>query len=276
MSMNKKGKVLALSLLAVLMVSFMAGGVFGASLWENLFGKPTAGDKIGDFLRSVIDGIQKGGEPVFGALLGETTGGDLFTKVLLFLLVVFVIVAVLDVVPFFTGKSWLIWLSAIVIAVFGIRFIPAGLIQTITLPSSALALIIGLGFPFLIFFYIIHRIDNIVIRKAGWIVFGAIILFLWFYNWNNAALDKFRWIYLVAVIACILAFWFDGTLQRWLRKAKSARSLEKIKSVEINRAKARIADLQTALGRADNILARKEIKNQIETQEDNLKELSRF
>ena len=271
MSMKKAGRILALMFAGLIMLSFMAGVVSALDTVDQDI--QTAGDQLGEFFTGVIDGIQKAGEPVFRALLGGVTqGGDLFTKVLLFLLVVFVIVAVLEFVPFFTGKKWLIWLSAIVIATFGIRYIPSGFVETITIPSSALALTIGLGLPFLIFFFIIQKVDNSYVRRAGWAVFASMILFLWFYNLNNPALDHFRWIYLVTIGICIISFWFDGTLQNWLGAAKRQRELERTTDIQRNRIIAEIRDLQGALATATGNNAKK-IQGQIESKKEALKNL---
>src|SRR3989338_3618345 len=62
--------------------------------------------KAGTAVTKVINGLREAGSPIFNALFGTTTdGGELFTKVLYFIIVTLIVMAVLCQVTFFYGKK---------------------------------------------------------------------------------------------------------------------------------------------------------------------------
>ena len=268
-------KVLSILLVSLFFVSLVVGIVAAQSGGAAQSSDALAiSEQISNFIKGGIDIIQKSGNPIFSALLGEIEQSeDLFIKILLFLLVMLIVYAVLDTMSFFNTKPSITWLIAIIISIFGIRFVPVGLIKTMTYPASALALVILLGLPFLLFFWIIQRVSNSFVRRAGWAVFAAIIAFLWFYNIDNPATAGFQWIYLFVLIACGVAFGFDAILQKWLGKAKAERIITAYESREINRIKAQLADLDTTLSHATSAEERKQIQGQIKELKENLKSM---
>src|SRR3989344_3234472 len=74
-------------------------------------------------VNQVINLFTQAGSPLFSTLLGDVGGsGDLFTKVLIFFLVIIVTVAVLDNIEFFSGRIWLQVGVGSIISILGIRF----------------------------------------------------------------------------------------------------------------------------------------------------------
>jgi len=137
-----------------------------------------------DIVTGGIDLANDAGSPLFGALLGEaSTGADLFVKVLIFLLVVLVTIAVLQLVPFFAGRAWLQFAVGAIISILGTRFIPNDMIQALAFPSSVFVASIAIGIPFIIYGLVLYKSGiGPAVRKLGWIIFAVVLVVLWFYN----------------------------------------------------------------------------------------------
>jgi len=110
-----------------------------------------------------------------------------------------------------------------------------------------------------------------LVRRVIWTAYGVMILILWIINFNNPAISgSAKAVYPVIVIACIIVFAFDGTLQRFWHKAQTQRTLESTSSVARNRVIAEIRDLQNALAAATTNKERTKISRQIEGKRKNL------
>lgn len=231
---------------------------------------------IAEGTKDFIEGIKSFGKPVFEALFGTSaTGNEFVVQILAFILVTLIVYGILDSVNIFGGKSGINFAVGVIVSLIGIRFLPSGILEAMAIPSSALVAAIVLIVPFIIAFYIIEvkMSQYTLARRVLWVIFAVIVLFLWFYNWNTSALDGFRWIYPLVLVGCLLVFWFDGTLQKWLRKAKEGRSIENTGSVERDRILAKIADLQTALANAQSNDDRIRLNNELRQLNENLKNI---
>ncbi len=145
-----------------------------------------------DSITKAIDGIQQSGDPIFSALLGQTTSGsDLFVKVLAFMLVMFVIYGVLGMVGIFGNKSWLNMTIGAIVAIIGIRFLPEGFLAEAAIPSSAFVAILVMGMPLVLLFFMIKDLPKTV-RKVVWVCYAVLIFILWTYNWDRG---NVRYIY---------------------------------------------------------------------------------
>ncbi|MEM3112920.1 MAG: hypothetical protein QXI33_00655 [Candidatus Pacearchaeota archaeon] len=205
-------------------------------------------DSIVLFVNQVINLFTQVGNPLFSTLLGNVgAGGDLFTKVLIFFLVVIVTIAVLDNVDFFNGRIWLQIGVGSIISILGIRFIPNDMIQSIILPSGAYVAALTMIIPLALYFYVMEKfIPNFIIRRIGWILFAVAAVILWGYNYNK----PFYWIYPITTVICIVLFFIDGTLNNWMSRAKAKRSLEHANSEEIELLESRMKATREAIGRA--------------------------
>ncbi|MBS3092397.1 hypothetical protein J4466_03175 [Candidatus Pacearchaeota archaeon] len=233
-------------------------------------GRVSFNESLTSFVKSTIDFSKNAGEPLFSALFGTfegETGADLFTKVLVFLLVVLVIVAITDLMPPFSGRPWIQVGIGVLVSVIGIRFLPADLINQLAYPSSALVATIFVGLPFLILGWLFTKMDvGSGFRRAGWTIFGVIIFILMVYNWEK----DFYWIYPLFVLACILAFSFDATLQKFLHKARAGRTIEKHARIERSILISKIKELEEAETRASTSTEVTEIRRQIARLKKNL------
>ena len=249
---NKKNLIKGIIIFAI----FVAVLIILNLLVKNnvLFGPPITtpptsqnfGQAFASFITSGINTIKEAGNPLFQALLGTIpaeTGSDLFVRVLVFLLVVLVIVSVTNFIPAFAGRPWMQTSIGVIVSIIGIRFLPPDFIRSLAYPSSALVATIYIGIPFLLFGWILEKmVPSTYARRACWAVFAAILFGLLMYNYQNSWA---WWVYPTAIFACILAFWFDGTLRRWFSTAKAQRTEEKI----TNRSRARILqDIETEQG----------------------------
>jgi len=237
----------------------------------------TAVDAAVNFVTGSIDFLQRAGDPIFRALFGSTelAGAGLFLQILVFALVVFVIFSVLDVVNI-SDNDWINWGIGAIVAIIGIRFMPPGLLETMALPSTAFVAAIVLVIPFILVGMIVFRFKDFpAVRKGLWIGYAVIVIILGIYNYQEtgAGWVNWYWIYFWIAVACVVAFWFDGTLQKWVRNAGISGETEKVTNVELERAMARMDDLKARLGRASNKGQRVQIERAIHDQEEAIKAL---
>ena len=179
-------------------------------------------------VQDALDIANSAAQPVFKWVFGSAeTGGQLAIQVLAFLLVVIVVLGLLNMISIFgEDKKFLNFLIAIVVALIGIRFLPSDLLKTLAAPSSAFIAVLFLGIPFILMFFLLQKLPSGA-RRVGWVIFGVLIFILLIYNWG-----KYTWVYGLFLVAIAIAFWFDGTLQKWLGGAKLKRMAGKINTTE--------------------------------------------
>ena len=224
-----------------------------------------------DIVTGGIDLANEAGSPLFGALLGEaSTGADLFVKVLIFLLVVLVTIAVLQLVPFFAGRAWLQFAVGAIISILGTRFIPNDMIQALAFPSSVFVASIAIGIPFIIYGLVLYKSGiGPAVRKLGWIIFAVVLVVLWFYNADK----PFFYIYPMILVVAIIVFWFDGTISKYLGRAAIEKGVEYGTKVQRNRFLAEIRDLEGALASMPPGKPANDLLRQIADRKDKLKKL---
>ncbi len=244
----------AILIMALMVIILLTQNVAAQSIKEDL--------QTG--IIELITGIKGAGNPLFSALLGELENTEaLFVKILVFLLTVLIIIAVLDTADLFAGKRWIQIGIGIIVAILGTRFLPSELVQQLTYPSSALVAVLTLGIPFVIFGVVINQFNNMYLRRVGWVVYAVLIATLWLFN--SATRYTYWWfIYPLFVIVCIAAFIFDGTLQRWIGKARSQRAIEGVSDVSRHKIISDIDRLQNALGAATTAKEINKIRREIE------------
>ncbi len=270
--MKRRGRNLFFFWASLLIVSLvLMQFIFAADTPAATTSTKTFTQNIVSLITSMVDIATQAGKPLFSALLGSVnSGGDLFAKVLIFLLVLLIVVAVLDTVELFSNNIWLQYGIGVIISILGVRFLPNDMIQAIAFPSSVFVATIAIGLPFVLFGVALYKIiDNTYIRRAGWTLFIVVLIVLWVYNSDK----EFFFIYPLFLIGCIIAFWFDGTLKRWFSVAKTTRTLEGVSSVSRNRIIAEIRDLEGALSSATSAKQRKDIQEQIKDKREALKSI---
>lgn len=204
-------------------------------------------------------------EPILRILLGgqDYTGGLLFEKLLLFLVMLSIIYIALSKVPIFENKKSTKWIIATAVSLIGIRFMNSEYMFSIILQYKLLAITITAIIPFIVYFFFLSGVfpgdTNNFMRKLGWLLFVMVYGGLWLTAANNIQSSIFFW----TMIAGIIFAFFDGYVEKFLHsrefgKAERGRTLEHI--VDINR---RIRNLQSSdIPERDKIEAIKELEKQ--------------
>ena len=225
------------------------------------------GDDIAAGITNFIEGVKTIGEPIFQALLGNLgENSEVFVlKILSFLLITIVIYGTLSVTNIFGEKGWINFAIGMIVSLIGIRFLPTNFLEAMAIPSSAFVATIVLLIPLVALILVGSRIENSIARKIFYVSYACVVTVLWFYNWNNSNLDGVRWLYPLIVVATLALLVLDGTLQSILNRGKATRTLEKTNSIEIDRIKAKIEDLQTAYANEKDDAKAKQIMKNIGT-----------
>ena len=158
--MNKKVGILAGFLFSVLLAAVLVSAA-PASLSQL----------AQDFVSGIINIVKP--------ILGANDTADIFMAKLVSALIVFSIVyAVLSraLANVFSGARWAVWVVSIAVAILGVRFLSAEMVQTIILPNSAFAVALTAGIPFVIYFLVVSQLDSSIVRRIAWIFFAVIFL----------------------------------------------------------------------------------------------------
>jgi len=227
-------------------LSFLIIGLFVFSMFgTSLVSAAGYGTEIQTFMDDAVNTIS----PITGFLFGDakSTGEAGFIALMAFILTLLVVAGILSPLNIFGENKAINWGVAAIISVIGVRFISIDMLKAFTLPSTGLIGAIFLIVPFIVVATLISKAGSTAVRKAMWAVYTVIIATLWIRafrfgeGWNG-----FYWIYVFILLACIAMFAFDGTLQKFFKKAKYERITAGVDSTEKRRVLAKIADLQTA------------------------------
>jgi len=248
--MKKTGKILALLLVSLFLISIAVTVVSALTSSELATGTGTFMDSVKAFL-----------VPITTTLFGDSgADGELIGKVLIFILIVAVISAVLSVIPLFQGKAGISFLVSVIIAFLGVRFLPGDMISSLATPSSALAASITIILPFIIFgWFVVKTITSSTLRRFAWIVFAGVFVVLWLRNPNTA----WNWMYLAILLGCLLAIVLDGTIHRFFQKAAIDTKLNYVQKQQLRRLENEIEEEEKALGKRLGAGERTEINESI-------------
>jgi hypothetical protein len=217
---------------------------------------------------TLVDDAKNLISPVFKALFGTAAGassGTLTTQVLMFTLVTLVVFGVLSAINIFgEGKDWLNVLIGAIISIIGIRFLPAGFLESAAMPSSAFVIILVMGIPFLILFWIIERqVKNSSVRKILWVFYAILIAVLWYYNYNNNPTLKgssAMWLYPGLILACAIVIWGDKLVQKWVGSNVTKKILNMSAKQQYDMLAVELKDIDKRLGMRD-VMTTKEVKD---------------
>ena len=203
--MNKKRSVLIF--ISIFTIMFLIGIISAQS----------TGIKIGEQIGNVVKGIGNFISPIMSPLLGETDEGMLFSKILLFIILVSIIWIALSRISIFDEYPAVNWTISIIVSILGIRYL-AGQewINTILLPYGTLGVAILAGLPFIIYFFVVElgiKPEHKTLRNIAWIFFAVIFIGMWLSQDVNSV-GGTTWIYPVTAVLSLLMIFFDGTIQR--------------------------------------------------------------
>ena len=186
-----------------------------------------------EFLNNVGEGVLKIVEPLFASILGDIPGGEyLFAKVLFLLILFSIIWVALSMTEFFQEYTWVLVLVSVAVSIIAVRWIgDKGLIDTIIIPSSALAIAITAGIPFIVYAVVVEKGlagRAPIIRRIAWIFFAVIFIGLWITRYDTISAapgNEFAlWIYPIAAILAIIMAFIDGTIQGWMERNRFSRA----------------------------------------------------
>jgi hypothetical protein len=231
--------------------SIFVGLVFGL-LFVSMIGFVSAqsavGQNIADFVSSVIEGAK----PVLQMLVGDinsagnVSSDNIFFAKVIILVMLFALIYDILIVSNIFNKPWVMWTISIAVPILGVRFLTPNMVAAAAAPSSALAVSLVAGLPFVLYFFFVEKglqgAAYPTLRRAAWIFFAAVFAFVWAANSDN----PFAWIYLVAVVAAIVMLAIDGTIQRWWAKISFEKKLAPDVYIRITKLNRKRADLEDA------------------------------
>ncbi|MEK6893756.1 MAG: hypothetical protein AABX07_06165 [Nanoarchaeota archaeon] len=153
--------------------------------------------------------------PFFEAIIGTPITSEFFLAKVLILVLLFVVIrAIATTIPAFKDNKTVIFIIALVISVFAVRFISENqLINGILLPYGTLGITLITIIPFLVFFYFIHKsIESSAGRRLCWALYIAILTILLF-NQKDSISSVGGWIYVAVIAIIVLAFLFDRQIR---------------------------------------------------------------
>ena len=113
---------------------FLFGAAIALIAMLSFVSAASMGEMLNQGLKSFYEVIKQPLEIV----VGETSGTDNFlAKVLLVILIVAVLYGALSAssIDVFTDHPWVQWITSIVLAILGVRFLTPNLVETILLPN---------------------------------------------------------------------------------------------------------------------------------------------
>ena len=247
--------LIVLGLVFLLSLNFVAAQQGGPSPLSDLSGLLEKGF---EFIQPVL-------EALFGAPMNIDTSApvssDYIARIMFFLIVFSIVYLAVLKIPFFNQNDAIRWIVTIGVTVLATRWLASdaggSLVQTLLLPYDALGLSLAAFLPLIIYFFFIEiGIDNITLRKSAWIFFFVVFVFLWISRADElvtAASNYAGMVYPISAVLCLVFFWFDGTIQKWLAKVsgnKLTRTHNKSVQLTIRKKMKDIKDLYDSEGDA--------------------------
>ncbi|MBU0761104.1 MAG: hypothetical protein KJ858_05430, partial [Nanoarchaeota archaeon] len=190
-------------------------------------------ESFGDFFKGWTDGAAEGIKFLLGNVdvNGADPGEVLFAKLLVFILLFALVKVAVDRVPMFQNQPNIGIIVSLVVSVLAVRFITTEqMINFIWLPYGVMGVLLSTLLPFVIVFYFLEGFDSSLIRKLGWVLYGAIFFGLGYMRWEDLEtelelLPNLGLIYLFAGAVAFLIVFFD----KQIRNAMFRSSINKIK-----------------------------------------------
>lgn len=174
-------------------------------------------DGVSSFFETGWDELFK---PFFEFLLGGAEDVDLFLgRVIIFTILVALVWIAVKQFPGIGDNNAVVWIVSIAFGILSVRFLEPELIQAIILPYSVFGVAMTSLFPLVVYGYFVEiglkGPRNGVLRRTAWVFATVIFIGLFFVRLDELG-NLGGWIYGGSVVACLILFALDGTIQRFL------------------------------------------------------------
>lgn len=178
---------------------------------------------VGTSVQSALDTFTSAVNPILKFIVGSADTADLLLVKFLFLILIFgVAYYAAGFTPGIRDSKFFMVLIAAVISLLATRFLTSPeLINLIWLPSGTAGIAFATLLPFVLYFFLIERLDNPIIRRVGWVIFIVLYFGLAIYRWNSLAAgeewwNNLGWWYLAIGVISLLVLLFDKKIRAWM------------------------------------------------------------
>ncbi|MBM3234082.1 hypothetical protein FJZ19_03220 [Candidatus Pacearchaeota archaeon] len=179
-------------------------------------------------VQNALNKIAEVVNPIAQFIVGPAKTIDLlFVKVLFLILIFGVAYYAAGFTPGLKDSTFFMLLISVVIALLATRFLATPeLITFIWLPSGTAGMAFATLFPFVLFFFLINKIDNFIITRVGWVIFIVIYFAMAIYRWYDLApkggewWNTLAWWYMAIGVISILVLVFDKNIRAWMMLAE--------------------------------------------------------
>jgi hypothetical protein len=169
---------------------------------------------------------------IFAALFGsDVSDAFLFSKVLVFFLILAVTAMSLRSMGIFDVNRGALMLVSVVVSLLAVRSMTdSKLFEGILLPYGAFGAAIIVFLPLLVYFAFVHtNVPGGFWRRLAWIAYGGIFLILFIERLFNGGLEKsVSYIYIGGLLAIGLSILFDRDVHRYFQLADYDRAAENV------------------------------------------------
>ncbi len=271
----EKRNILLFTIGLILLVSMMPNLAFAQETGETQYSRTLdwqwMGRGIQDFFGGILSWL------LFDPGLQKENTGEVFGKALLAVILVSIIYVLVKKLPYIDASHVAIpWTISIAITILGVRFIAFDMLQAVLLPYGALAVIISMIIPFLLYFYFVEGINYGWFRKFAWLFYAAVMIGLW---WSREDIQGVANIYIVFALAALALLAGDRVVQGFRRKGKLSKKDKGYLQTEIDDLDNQIEDQTKKLGRTTNKgqipLVRRKLNNLQKRRNELMKELTK-
>jgi len=168
-----------------------------------------------------LDKITANVSPVISWIVGDVSGGTeyILLKFLFLIILICVIYLAARATPVIGENGFISWIITLAVSIAAIRyFFSSQLVEFAWLPTGVLGVTLVSFLPFILFFFLMLKIDYSIVRKIGWIFFTVIYFVLAIYRWEDLSFgdiwwQNLGWAYVIIAVLSILVLIFDKQLR---------------------------------------------------------------
>jgi hypothetical protein len=221
---------------------FVLIGVFLFSMIGSVLAATGVSDpaSVGQTAAEVTKGIGEGMVSFVSALFGSTfLGNESLSRLFMAVLLAMFIYTAFG--SFFGNNPYIRWGATIAATVLAIIGLPAGFLESIRLGYGAMGATILSVIPFLVIFWFTIKIDSLLMARITWLFYSFYYLALYLSVWWTTK----GWfnVYLLALIAGIIIFFFIKTIRNLMFKGELEGYTEKVSTaIKKNRVTQKLAN----------------------------------